>query len=107
MSPDDPDITPAGRCRFDWCLTASAGERPEAGMSAGTIPAGRFAVLRCRGDLHKEYRAWVYLFRAWLPRSGYKPANSPTFEWYHRDPAETGWAEFDLDCCLPVRPLGR
>jgi AraC family transcriptional regulator len=107
MSADDPDITPMERCRFDWCLTVPAGERPGDEVSAGTIPAGRFAVLRCRGDVHKEYRAWTHLFREWLPRSGYQPTQAPAFEWYHRDPAAAGWAEFDLDCFLPVRPLGR
>jgi DNA gyrase inhibitor GyrI len=71
------------------------------------IPAGRFAVVRCRGDLHKEYRAWTHLFRIWLPRSGFQPTQTPAFEWYHRDPAAGGWTEFDLDCYLPVRPLSR
>jgi AraC family transcriptional regulator len=107
MSADDAEITPMHRYRFDWCLTVPAGERPGGGISAGVIPAGRFAVLRCRGDIHKEYRAWTYLFRVWLPRSGYQPTHAPAFEWYLRDPAAAAWAEFDLDCYLPVRPLSR
>lgn len=106
-SADDPDITPVDRCRFDWCLTVPAGERAGGGLSHGIIPAGRFAVVRCCGDLQKEYRAWTHLFRVWLPESGFEPAPAPAFEWYHRDPVTTGWSSFDLDCYLPIRPLCR
>ncbi|WP_165223888.1 AraC family transcriptional regulator [Aquisphaera insulae] len=109
ISPDDPEITPMERYRFDWGLTLPTGERADgdAGVSAGVIAAGRFAVVRCRGDVHMEYRAWTHLFRGWLPRSGYQPTAAPALEWYHRDPTATGWTELDLDCCLPIRPLGR
>ena len=106
-SADDPDITPVDRCRFDWCLTVPADVRAGSGLNCGVVSAGRFAVVRCRGDLHKEYRAWTYLFRVWLPRSGFEPDSSPAFEWNYRDPMITGWSALDIDCYLPIRPLGR
>jgi DNA gyrase inhibitor GyrI len=38
-----------------------------------------------------------YLFRYWLPRSRYQPANLPGMEIYRRQPIELGWKTFDID----------
>jgi DNA gyrase inhibitor GyrI/AraC-like DNA-binding protein len=107
MPLDDLDVTPMPRFRFDWCLVLPPGNYPEGEVSVGVIPANRFAVVHCRGDIHKEDRAWKYLFHTWLPGSGYQPADEPTMEVYRRHPLEVGWETFDMDCCLPVRPLRR
>ncbi len=104
---DDLDITPMKKFRFDWCLVLPNGMEESGEVSFATIPANRFAAVRCHGDIHKEDRAWKYLFHAWLPGSGYQPADEPSMEVYRRTPLELGWETFDLDCCLPVRPLRR
>jgi AraC-like DNA-binding protein len=77
-------------------------------------PAQRVAYERVIGSFDpqrllagKEDRAWKYLFHAWLPGSGYQPTDDPTMEVYRRNPPEIGWDTFDIDCCLPVRPLQR
>jgi AraC family transcriptional regulator len=103
MSLDDPEITPMARYRFDWCLELPDGLTPNGNL--GVIPASRFAVLRCRGDIHKVDRAWQYLFHSWLPRSGYQPTHEPALEVFRAHPLEVGWAAFDIDCCVPVKPL--
>jgi AraC family transcriptional regulator len=102
---DDLDITPMKKFRFDWCLVLPPSSYPEGDVNFGKIPANRFAVVRCQGDIHKEERAWKHLFHAWLPGSGYQPTHDPTMEVYRRHPLEIGWNTFDMDCCLPVRPL--
>ena len=91
--------------RFDWCLVLPEEVTPDKEVSQATIPANRFATLHCRGDIEKVGRAWQYLFLSWLPRSGYQPTHDPAMEVFHRHPIELGWAEFDLACCLPVKPL--
>lgn len=105
MSPDDPDVTPMDKFQVDWCLVLPPGVKVDGEVSFGEIPANRFAVVRCAGDLNKEERAWRYLFQRWLPGSGYEPTDAPSMEVYRRTPLELGWESFDLDCYLPVRPL--
>jgi DNA gyrase inhibitor GyrI/AraC-like DNA-binding protein len=105
MTPDDPDITPMKNFRFDWCLVLPEKPHREEEMSFDVIPANRFAVVRCRGDLQKEERGWRYLFHTWLPASGYQPTQNPAMEVYRKSPLQIGWETFDIDCCLPVRPL--
>jgi DNA gyrase inhibitor GyrI/AraC-like DNA-binding protein len=106
-SPHDPEITPMKKYQFDWCLVVPPGLDGDGEVSFGEIPANRFAVVHSAGDIHKEERAWMYLFYAWLPGSGYQPADDPLMEVYRRHPHEIGWDTFDIDCCLPVRPLQR
>jgi AraC family transcriptional regulator len=105
MSQDNPEITPMAKYRYDWCLVL-----PDTGTrdgNLGVIPANRFAVLHCRGDIHKVDRAWQYLFHTWLPRSGYQPTQQPALEVFRAHPLEIGWSTFDIDCSVPVRLLER
>ncbi len=104
---DDLDITPMKKFRFDWCLLLPPELKPDANVDVDVIPANRFAVVRCRGDIHKEDRAWKHLFYSWLPSSGYEPTADPTMEVYRRHPLAIGWNVFDMDCCLPIRRLRR
>jgi DNA gyrase inhibitor GyrI/AraC-like DNA-binding protein len=110
MSQDDSDITPMKKYRFDWCLILPPDLKPEGEdgeVSVGAIPANRFAAVHVRGDIQKELQAWQYLFHDWLPRSGYQPTHDPAMELYRAHPLEIGWERFDMDCCVPVRPLAR
>lgn len=105
MSQDDPIMTPLHLCRFDWCLRV-----PDHWQAAGEIamvdfPACQVATIRCQGDIAQEDRVLQYLFRYWLPRSRYQPANLPAMEIYRRQPAELGWETYDIDCALPVVAL--
>lgn len=105
MSQDDPEVTPQPKYRYDFCIALPAGLRPGRELSVKTLPAGRFAALHCRGDIHKLDRAWNHLFRAWLPASGHEPTRQPAMEVYRGHPAAIGWETFDIDCLIPVRPL--
>jgi DNA gyrase inhibitor GyrI len=69
------------------------------------FPACQVATVRCVGDLAQEDRAFQYLFRHWLPRSRYQPANLPAMEIYRRQPVELGWERYDMDCAVPVELL--
>ncbi len=106
MSPDDPDITPMAKYRFDWSLVLPEGVQADGEVNPAVIPAGRFAELHCRGDIHKVDRAWKHLFYSWLPRSGLEPSHGPAMEVFRSYPTSPeDWLDFDFDCRVPVRPL--
>ena len=105
MSQDNPDVTPGRLCRFDWCLAVPAGWQAEGEINVLDFPACTVAAIRCVGGIEQAERVVNYLFRHWLPRSRYQPANLPGMEIYHRQPAELGWETFDLDCAVPVVAL--
>lgn len=105
MSQDNPDVTPLQLCRFDWCVKVPADWKADGEVNIMVFPACRVAAIRCAGDLNHANKVIQYLFRYWLPRSRFQPANLPGMEIYRRQPAEMGWEEFDIDCAVPVIPL--
>jgi AraC family transcriptional regulator len=105
MSRDDPEVTPLRLCRFDLCLRVPGDWLAEGDVSVRDFPECQVAAVRCSGDLTLEDRAIQFLFRYWLPRSRYQPANLPAMEIYRRQPVELGWETFDMDCAVPVVAL--
>jgi AraC family transcriptional regulator len=105
MSQDDPYVTPLRLCRFDWCITVPANWQAEGDVNVCDFPACQVATIRCLGDIKQEDKAIQYLFRYWLPRSRYQPANLPGMEIYRRQPAELGWETFDIDLAIPIVAL--
>jgi AraC-like DNA-binding protein/DNA gyrase inhibitor GyrI len=105
MSQDDPEVTPLRLCRFDWCLRIPSEWQAEGEVSMQTLPVCQVATIHYIGDVRQEYRALQYLFRYWLPRSRYQPANLPGMEIYRHQPIELGWETFDIDCAVPVVAL--
>jgi len=105
MSQDDPEVTPLSKYRYDFCLVLPRGFQSDGQVGIKTLPANRFAALRSKGDIRKLDRAWNYVYRAWLPASGYAPTNKPAMEVYRGHPLKIGWETFDIDCLVPVKPL--
>jgi AraC family transcriptional regulator len=129
MSQDDPTITPSEKYRYDLgvafpksaedqgivgeilksrrragrrLLMPNRAECESLGLTVRDFEAESVAVLHCVGDISVVSYAWQYLFRIWLPASGYQPANTHGFEVFVRTPEEIGWETFDLYGCLPI-----
>ncbi|CAN7518161.1 AraC family transcriptional regulator [Pseudoduganella sp. LjRoot289] len=103
---DDPSITAPDKCRYDACVAVPDDFQPGALASIATLPGGRYAVARFRGQPLAIANAWTWLTREWLPSSGMQCDDRPCFERFQvatcMDPA-TG--EFSGDICIPVRAL--
>lgn len=66
----DSEVTPPDEFRLDICAATDRKIEPnDQGVEAGTIPAGRCAVLRVAGAENVE-AAIEFLYRDWLPASG-------------------------------------
>lgn len=106
---DDPGIVPLDRCRYDVAV-----EVPEGADLDETVGEGRFgpmtvAEVDIAGPLELEARAIDWLYRIWLPSSGFAPDHQPAFEAWHGQPYRHGQAHLELSIQLPVvdarRPL--
>jgi len=105
MSMDDPEIVPLAKCRYDFCRTVATRPLPRQGISFTTLPACDWAVCHLQGGLELFDRAYNYLFKHWLPHSGYQPAPLPGMEIYRQHPDDIGWDRFDIDACIPIMPV--
>lgn len=76
------DPLTASPAEFHMDLCASTDRKiaqNDAGVRAGTIPAGRCAVLRMTGSSDDLEEAATFLYRAWLPASGEDTRDFPFF----------------------------
>ena len=67
-----------------------------------TLPAARHAVLTFTGPYAGLPAAYDQLFAVWLPTSGEKPANLPSFEIYLNSPWDTPQGQLVTEICLPL-----
>jgi AraC family transcriptional regulator len=60
------------------------------------------AEVEIAGTIELEMRAIDWVFRTWLPSSGYAPASQPCFEAWNGAPFAHGMEHFELRMHLPV-----
>jgi AraC family transcriptional regulator len=99
---DDPDVTPADKCRMDCCVTVPDDFNGDGEVAAQTLPGGPHAVLTHRGPYEGLPESYRWLYGAWLPASGREPGNAPPFEVYRNNPQTTPPGELLTDICLPL-----
>jgi AraC family transcriptional regulator len=66
------------------------------------FPAMQVAEIELRGGVDLELRALDWLYRTWLPTSGYLPTDQPAFEAFRGCPYAHGADYFELRAQLPV-----
>jgi len=107
ISQDNPEITPADKCRYDACIEVDDSFKPQGDMGVQNFGGGRYACGRFTGRAGNDvHEAWTHMFAVWLPQSGYQPDNNPALELYDEDfvvDPKTG--AFNCWLCVPVRAL--
>jgi AraC family transcriptional regulator len=100
---DEPEIVALADCRYDVALVVDDVE-PEGEFGRFDFPPMRVAEVVLSGDLALEARAIDWLYRTWLPHSGYVPDNQPAFEAWIGRPFAHGNEHFEIACQLPIKP---
>jgi AraC family transcriptional regulator len=100
---DDPSVTAIEKVRQNACLTVTGNVKTEGEISKATIPAGKHAVGRFQIDANGFEKAWNTVC-LWITESGYQPYGNP-FELYYSSGEDAACGKFDLDICIPVKPL--
>lgn len=102
---DNPHLTPAERHRLDVALVVPEGTRPEGEIGIKALEGGLYAVARTTLVASQFKAAWNQLMAQWLPGSGYQPDDRPAMERYLNNPDTDPERRFQVELCLPVRPL--
>ena len=100
---DDPSVTAIEKLRQDACITVSEDVKVEGEIGKATIPAAKCAVGRFQIDEKGFEKAWNTMC-LWISESGYQPVGNP-YELYYNSAEEDAKMQFDLDICIPVKPL--
>ena len=99
---EEPEIVALKDCRYDVALVVDDVE-PAGEIGRFAFPPRRVAEVVVRGDIELEARAIDWLYRTWLPMSGYVPDDQPAFEAWIGRPFADGFEHFEIACQLPVR----
>ena len=99
---DDPDGTPGEALRSDAGLVVGSGIALDNGLRVVEVPGGRHAVLHHRGPYAELNKAYRWLYREWLPKSGEQCADRPVFEEYLNNPRTLPPEQWLTDICLPL-----
>ena len=99
---EDPEIVPLEQCRYDVGLEVPAITRGEGEVSMTDFPSLQVAEVEIAGSVELELRALDWLFRTWLPNSGYAPGHQPMFEAFNGRPFASGMEHFELRIHLPI-----
>ncbi len=98
---DNPDITPADKCRTDIALVVPDDIEPSNGIEVTTVPAGSYAVLRKTVGEKPQYgQFWNQLIEETVAQ-GIELDERPCFELYHSYDQQTGRA--DVSFCEAIK----
>ncbi len=103
MSWDNPDTTPIAQVRFDLGFVVPAGFDLHGVLATVALPAARWVQVAVRGGKGHIALGWEALY-GWFPGSGREPADLPGVKFFRRRPDALGWADYDLDCAIALRP---
>ena len=102
---DNPNLTPAAKHILEVALVVPQGTPAEGEIGVKTIDGGSCALARVRILPTDFAKPWDALAGNWLPDSGYQPDHRPAMEFYWNDPAKDPEGKFEIEICMPVRPL--
>ncbi|HEX4385098.1 MAG TPA: AraC family transcriptional regulator [Myxococcales bacterium] len=100
---DEPEIVALADCRYDVALVVGD-VQPAGEIGRFEFPPMRVAEVVISGGLDLEARAIDWLYRTWLPGSGFVPDDQPAFEAWIGRPYAHGNEHFTIACQLPVKP---
>ena len=98
---DDPEVVALDDCRYDVAVVVPPDVRVDEGVSQTTLPRMLAATVAIVGDVQLELRAIDWLYRTWLPLSGYLPG-APAMEVWDGDPVPDADGRYRLRVTLPL-----
>ena len=100
----DPETTPSQECIFDACLTVPENVQDDSEVHIQYLPGGKLAILHCECDWETIPTKRKWLFKEWLPASGFQRDERPFFFIYYNNPHMNRIRLAIVDMCLPVKP---
>jgi AraC family transcriptional regulator len=104
ITPDDYNVVPHDRCRFDAGVVLKRGVsiEPSGEVGVQVLEGGRWAVFRHEGPYNTLWQTWNTVLRDWLPFSGEFPRDVPPVEVYLNNVHTTPPADLRTEILIPI-----
>lgn len=99
---DDPETTPVDQLRSDAALTVTADRSLPSDVTEMRLPGGRYACTTHIGPYTGLGDAWSRFMGEWLPASGHRVGDGPSFEIYRNTPANAPAEKLCTELYLPI-----
>ncbi len=98
---DNPEVTPADKCRTDICLLLDEKVETGGGVELAEFEGGKYATYRVTITEHSQYAtAWDEAMED-VVKQGLESDARPCFEYYHAYDPETHVA--DVSICTAIK----
>lgn len=107
MSIDDPMVTPQDKYRYEACLIVPSGFKVDEAEEVQfmQLPKCQYATTKVSGNINLVATAISYMYNDWLVNSLYEPDHQYGLEYFLDRSNVCNWSHFDLELCIPVKPL--
>jgi len=99
---DDPESTPADELRSDAGVAVASGVALPNELAEHRLPAGRYAKTVHVGSYEKLGDTWARFLGEWLPESGERLRDGPSYERYVNDPRTTPKERLITEIYVPI-----
>lgn len=99
---DNPDVTPAEKCRFDACIKIPENTPTQGQIQTQKLLGGPYAICSFEIDPGDIAKAWDNTF-GWVCDSGYDCKDEPCYELYHNNAAEHPDGKWIVDLYVPLK----
>ncbi len=99
---DDPESTPASELRAEAALVVSADKVLPTTVGENLLPAGSYACTVHEGGYDRLGDTWARFMGQWLPQSGHRLSDSPSFERYLNTPMDVPVDQLRTELYLPL-----
>jgi AraC family transcriptional regulator len=103
ISYDDPGLTDPEQCRYDACVSVKKQIAVEGGIKYGTIGGGKYAIFKYIGPYSNLGLVYNWIFKVWIPASGYSLRDAPPFEEYINNPEKTASEKLKTAIYIPIQ----
>jgi AraC family transcriptional regulator len=102
---DEPKITEENKLRISLSIPVDKNMPADGEIGRMRIYAGKYVFVSFCLKSGEFGSAWDWVYKTWLPFSGYEPDDNPAFEYYHNsgETSEGGFVKVSI--CIPVRKI--
>ena len=102
ISYDDPNVTAEDKLRYEACITVKPGVKAEGEVGVKQLEGGKFAMFLHKGPYENFTKTYEEIFGRWLPASGAKLRDRPSFELYLNSPDRTRPENLRTEIYVPI-----
>lgn len=99
---DNPELTDQEKLRVTIALSTTRDFIATERLGAMTLAGGKYGMARFRLNSEEYQKAWNWVYRDWLPQSGYYPNDLPAFELYPGEGEKSEDGRYPVLICIPL-----